>query len=273
LSKTPGVSQAPEQSIEQSIEESIEEPIEEPIEQPIRPAATVIVARDASPQFEIFMLRRTNAAVFAGGMYVFPGGRVDDEDASPVYERVLTGPTDQQRPQRNALGEHWQRYWLTGIRETFEEAGILLAYDTTGAVLSYDGSAHDRFHGYRAGLHSGDISLAEICEKEQLTLAVDLIHFFNRWITPPGRPRRFDTRFFITQAPPSQSGLHDGLETVDSRWISPSRALELYRQDEFGLMKVTERQLDTFNQFQSVEEFITMAKENDDFPTYNPGAP
>ena len=57
--------------------------------QPVRPAATVIIVRDAEPQYEIFMLRRTNQAVFAGGMYVFPGGRVDEHDHSASYAPFL----------------------------------------------------------------------------------------------------------------------------------------------------------------------------------------
>ena len=244
-----------------------------PEDQPIRPAATVIIAREATPQYEIFMLRRTNAAAFAGGMYVFPGGRADEHDGSSDYQGLYQEPAPYQSGQQAALGGEWQRYWLTGIRETFEESGFMLAYDETGDVLSYDEVSHLRFHDYRAALHAGDITLAQICNQEKLTLAIDLIHFFNRWITPPGRPRRFDTRFFITAAPPSQTGVHDGFETVDSLWISPSQALEKYARDEFGLMKVTEMQLNTFNEFTTLTELLTMAKDNKDFPTYNPTAP
>ena len=66
-------------------------------DQPIRPAATVIIVRDAEPQYEIFMLRRTHQAAFAGGMYVFPGGRVDEEDFSNDYAAHLASPSDRQR--------------------------------------------------------------------------------------------------------------------------------------------------------------------------------
>ncbi|MEM7020873.1 MAG: NUDIX hydrolase [Pseudomonadota bacterium] len=241
--------------------------------QPIRPAATVIIARDASPQYEIFMLQRTNAAAFAGGMYVFPGGRVDDADGSKDYPPLLSGPSSEQALQQEALGEGWQSYWLAGIRETFEEAGLMLAYDGNEQLLSYSTDNHQRFDDYRQQLHKGDISLAEICRKENLKLAVNQIHFFNRFVTPPGRHRRFDTRFFIAVAPPAQTGFHDGHETINSTWISPTAALEKFNQGEFGLMKVTEKQLETLGQYQSTQELIDMAKNNKDFPTFRPTAP
>ena len=130
--------------------------------------------------------------------------------------------------------------------------------------------SQDRFDDYRKQLHDGDISLLEICRKEKLSLAFDLIHFYNRWITPAGRPRRFDTRFFITSTPGVQSGLHDGKETVDSCWISPNQALELSSKDKFGMMPVTEKQLSEFASYKTADEFLAMAANNTDFPTYNP---
>ena len=80
-------------------------------------------------------------------------------------------------------------------------------------------------------------------------LAIDRMHFLNRWITPEGRPRRFDTRFFIAEAPAKQHGRHDEYETVDSLWISPAEALTRNDRGEFGLMSVTRRQLETLADF------------------------
>jgi 8-oxo-dGTP pyrophosphatase MutT (NUDIX family) len=242
-------------------------------DQPVRPAATVIIARDAKPQYEIFMLRRTNQAVFAGGMFVFPGGRVDDDDHSAYYEQHRQGPSPKQSYQQQALGDDWCGYWIAGIRETFEEAGIMLAYDADGDILSYEDHNRDVFEDYRHALHDGEISLAEICARENLNLAVDLIHFYNRWITPLGRPRRFDTRFFITEAPAQQVGFHDGKETVDSRWISPDEALRLNEAGEFGMMAVTVKQLSDLAQHQTINDLIAMARDNRDFPTHRPVMP
>ena len=241
--------------------------------QPIRPAATVIIARDASPQYEIFMLRRTNQAVFAGGMYVVPGGRVDQEDHSSVYDEHIKGPSEAQRPQQDALGDEWRGYWITGVRETFEEAGILLAYNSDGNICEYNDDNWQRYQNYRKALHVGELTLAQICVEEKISLAIDLIHFYNRWITPKGRPRRFDTRFFITQAPPAQTGLHDGAETVDSAWISPNDALKQSEGGDFGLMAVTQKQLTSLAEYDSVKHLIAMARDNQAFPTYRPVLP
>ncbi len=238
---------------------------------PIQPAATVIIVRDASPQYEIFMLKRTNRAVFASGMYVFPGGRVDDADHEAYYEQHHQGPSSQQQAQQAALGDDWRAIWIAGIRETFEESGILLAYDASGELLQFDADNRHRFQDYRHQLHEGEISLATICQRESLTLALDLIHFYNRWVTPPGRPRRFDTRFFITQAPAIQHGLHDGKETVDSVWISPAEALRQCKEGEFSMMLVTEKQLADLNQYQTAAELIRMAENNTHFPHHRPG--
>lgn len=242
--------------------------------QPIRPAATVIIVRDLGEPYEIFMLRRTNAAAFAGGMYVFPGGRVDGDDHLHAYDAVRVGPTAQQGPQQLALGAEWRGYWIAGIRETFEEAGLLLAYTSQGDLLSYDDDAtHDRFRDYRHAVHGGQLSLRELCAREHVKLAVDRIHFFNRWVTPLGRPRRFDTRFFLAEAPLGQTGRHDDKETDDSVWISPREALDRHDAGDFGLMGVTRIQLQSLAAFDSMSALHDSVSSQAVFPIHRPVLP
>ena len=242
--------------------------------QPIRPAATVILVREAVQSFEIFMLKRTSRASFAGGMYVFPGGRVDGDDHLHKYDSLRVGPSENQDAQREALGTQWRGYWIAGIRESFEEAGLMLAYSESNELLTYaDENTRQRFEAYRSPLHAGDTSLWEICERENLRLAVDRIHFYNRFVTPVGRPRRFDTRFFIAEAPAGQSGQHDDKETVDSIWISPIEALERHVANEFGLMNVTRIQLEVLAGYKSREALLTMATNNEHFPIHRPVVP
>lgn len=227
--------------------------------QPIRPAATIIVVREAAESFEIFMLKRTSSASFASGMFVFPGGRVDGDDHLHKYDAYRFGPSQAQQTQVAALGDEWRGFWIAAIRETFEEAGLLLAYHNEQMLSFADESVHARFDAYRTPLHGGDLSLLDVCAKEDLKLAVDQVHFYNRFVTPLGRPRRFDTRFFIAAAPESQRGEHDAKETVDSIWITPQEALQRHAQDDFGLMNVTRMQLEVLAQYPHKQAVLEMA--------------
>jgi 8-oxo-dGTP pyrophosphatase MutT (NUDIX family) len=243
--------------------------------QPIKPAATVIIAREGpdggAP--EIFMLRRTSKAAFASGMYVFPGGRVDSDDHLHKYDEHRRGPSEAQSLQRDALGAEWRGYWIAGVRETFEEAGLLLAYTSAADLLRYGDENEQRFDSYRHQIHSGKLSLFELCRRESLTLAVDRIHFVNRFVTPAGRPRRFDTRFFLAEAPPGQTGLHDDKETVASTWISVSAALDRHAAQEFDLMVVTRIQLEMLAEHQTLPAMVAWAQANLTFPVFRPAVP
>ena len=242
--------------------------------QPIRPAATVIVVREAPSSYEIFMLKRTSKASFASGMYVFPGGRVDSDDHLHAYDAHRHGPTEGQKPQVAALGDEWRGFWIACIRETFEEAGLMLAYTPDGELVSFaDAAVQERFAGYRDPLHDGTLSLLDICRQENLKLAVDHIHFYNRFVTPLGRPRRFDTRFFIAAAPESQRGSHDEQETVDSIWITPQEALERHAAKEFDLMNVTRIQLEALAQSPTKAALLEMSVNKQHFSTMRPVLP
>ena len=242
--------------------------------QPIRPAATVILVRESEPSFQIFMLKRTSNAAFASGMFVFPGGRVDGDDHLHRYDQYRVGPSVAQAPQVEALGYEWRGYWIAALRETFEEAGLMLAYDVSGEMVSLLSDAdYDRFQTYREPLHQQKLSLLEICQRENLKLAVDRVHFYNRFITPLGRPRRFDTRFFIASAPEEQRGRHDEIETVESIWITPQEALNLHEKKEFGLMNVTRIQLEKLAVFPNKTSLIAMAENQEEFLVRRPILP
>lgn len=241
--------------------------------QPIRPAATIILVREAAESYEIFMLKRTPKASFASGMFVFPGGRVDGDDHLHKYDAHRVGPSDSQAAQVNALGFEWRGYWIAAIRETFEEAGLLLAY-RDGELISFaDEATHQKYDAFRPPLHDGELSLLDICEQEGLKLAVDQIHFYNRFVTPLGRPRRFDTRFFIASAPESQRGSHDEKETVDSIWISPQEALKRNANKEFDLMNVTRMQLEWLSDCPDKQAVLRMAEEKSEFSVRRPAIP
>ena len=98
------------------------------------------------------------------------------------------------------------RYWITAIRECFEECGVLLAYRDGALFDPVDTAERMRFDGYRNALAAGRLGLPEMARREALQLATDRVLYFSHWITPPSAPARFDTRFFIAAMPPGQRG-------------------------------------------------------------------
>ena len=235
--------------------------------QNIRLAATVVLMRDTASGPEVFMLQRPGGGDFPD-LHDFPGGKVDDQD---LLEEQVRGCTEAAANRLLGLQAGGLRYWVTAIRECFEEAGLLLAYRQDGALLDYaDPEEHARIDAYRTPLHAGELTLLEICQRENLRLALDHIHFVTRVVTPPGRPRRFDTRFFMAEAPAGQTGRHDGHETVDSVWISPDAALTRHADDNFGLMSVTHRQLQDLSEHGSKGAALESAAARETFTVSRP---
>lgn len=207
---------------------------------PLRPASTVMLVRDAPSDIEVFMLQRTTSAVFASGMYVFPGGRVDDVDAAAELDELCDGLTDAEASDLLRVPRGGLSYWVAAIRECFEEAGVLLARDARGDYISLsDTDAQSRFNQLRHEVHEGNLSLAELCRREKLRLAVDSIRYVSHWITPVGEKRRFDTRFFVAVVPSSQDPLHDDKETIASLWVTPTDALARAKRGELAMIPPT----------------------------------
>ena len=178
------------------------------------PAATILMLRDGPEGLEVFMVVRHHQIDFASGALVFPGGKVDPGDA--VVRDHCDGADD--------LDERDLAMRVGAIREAFEECGILLARPRGDTTL-VSGARLEALDAYRDKLHSGELSLADFLDQEQLTLALDTLTRFAHWITPEMMPKRFDTDFFVAAAPADHVALHDGHESVDSIWIRPDDAL------------------------------------------------
>jgi 8-oxo-dGTP pyrophosphatase MutT (NUDIX family) len=205
----------------------------------------VILLRDRTEEpYEVFLVRRHRNQAFMGGAYVFPGGRLDYADADPELAACIGGfrAADAKRllqetdlPEATALG-----LFVAAIRETFEEAGILLARDARGNVV--DLSAPEtaaRFSCYRLELHEGRLTLAELVRREGLIFAPDLLVPYAHWITPEIEPRRFNTRFFLARLPEGQVPVHDRLELTESSWMTPAFALAEHEAGRIVLMPPT----------------------------------
>ena len=212
---------------------------------PVRDAATVMVVRDGAEGLEVFMLRRTLAAVFAGGMFVFPGGAVDDADRSPDVESWCDGLDDRQASRLLAVDEGGLGFWVAAIRECFEEAGVLLAVRERWRRRPLRRSdCRTALPGLPRAVHHGTLRLVELCATEGLRLTTDDIHYVSHWITPIGERRRFDTRFFVARAPVAQQPLHDDHETIASLWVRPADALDRHQRGDLAMIAPTRNNLE-----------------------------
>ncbi|TDT15065.1 NUDIX domain-containing protein [Ilumatobacter fluminis] len=208
---------------------------------PIRPAATVMLVRDGEAGLEVFMMQRTLSAAFAHGMYVFPGGKVDAADEADHFEPICDGLDDGPASERLGLDSGGLAWYVAAVREVFEEAGVLLARrEGDDEVVDLDEpDIAARYNDARHAIHEGRLDFAQFCADEELLLLVDSLHLVDHWITPQGERRRFDTRFFLGAAPPAQHPLHDDKETIDSRWVRPADAIDLWRSGELQMLPPT----------------------------------
>lgn len=224
----------------------------------IRPAATLILLREGARGPELLMQRRASAAVFFGGAYVFPGGALDVSDADPGVQARVVGLGEAQARAQLGLAEGALAYWVAAARECFEEAGILLTQDETGSPITPDRVA--TMTADREALNRGELGFAELLARHgQFLRAFELVYFDHR-ITPPIRPRRFDTRFFLASAPPGQDGSHDNHEAIASAWLRPRDALDLAGRKEIEVAQVTAIVLDELSRFASVGEALAHAR-------------
>jgi 8-oxo-dGTP pyrophosphatase MutT (NUDIX family) len=238
---------------------------------PLRDAATVMLVRDGVQGVEVFMLRRNLNSDFVGGAYVFPGGAVDDHDRHENLDPVCRGRSDAEASQQLGIERGGLAYWVAAIRESFEEAGVLLAYDQADHVICLDEpGTKERYVEHRRAVDTGERRLVDICEDEHLQLAVDHMYYFSHWITPEGAPRRYDTRFFVARAPESQEPLHDDHEVIANLWIRPSVALERHRSGEFDLIFPTMRSLQALERFATADDVLAAAEAIQSVPTILP---
>lgn len=241
----------------------------------LRDAATVMLVRDAEdgrgPGIEVFMLRRNLKSDFVGGAYVFPGGAVDPEDRHENLDPVCEGRSDADASRQLGVDRGGLAFWVAAVRECFEEAGVLLAHNGDGDLITFaDADVDARFQIHREAVDSGSRRLIEICEEEQLQLAVDQMYYFSHWITPVGAPRRYDTRFFVTRAPIGQVPLHDNHETIANVWIRPEDALDQHREGRFDLIFPTMRSLMALERFSSAGDVVAAAAAIQNVPAILP---
>jgi 8-oxo-dGTP pyrophosphatase MutT (NUDIX family) len=197
-------------------------------------------------EVELLLIQRHHDARFAGGDYVFPGGKVEVDDNPEDVARNCAGLDEKTAAHVLGLDDAPRTalaYWVGAIREAFEEVGMLLAYDRQGDLVRFTPDNRERFEAHRAACQSANLAFFTMLRSENLTLATDRLTYFAHWITPEEQPLRFDTRFFAAVAPP-QDPMVDGHEIVALRWLTPSEAMDAFRRKDITLRLPTIKNLE-----------------------------
>lgn len=243
----------------------------------VRDAATVMLVRDGADGLEVLMVQRSLRSDFVGGAHVFPGGAVEPADGDAgLAELCLAGGMgggdgDAACSARLDLERGGLAFFVAAVRECFEEAGVLLARPRDGerALSSLAPEVTARFRAHRAAVDAGR-PLVEVLVEEGLVVDLDRLHYVSHWITPEGAPRRYDTRFFVAEAPPEQMPLHDERETVATIWIAPAEALAYHQRGEIDLILPTVRNLQDLARHVSVSELLAAARAIEHVPAIQP---
>ena len=227
----------------------------DPAAVPIQPAATVMIVDDR-PDLQVLMIQRNAAMVFGGGMWVFPGGRVDPADADSFEEHCL-GLNDQAASNILGVDDDGLAFWVAAIRENYEEAGLLLGRRRDDVPFDLP-----LMEQHRAELNAGERSFLSIVREVGMLLDTSTVHYIAHWITPLGSPRRYSARFFVSSPPDGQDITHDESETVDWSWVSPQAALAQHERGEMVMMSPTVRMLRSLALFDSADAVLAAARAN-----------
>jgi 8-oxo-dGTP pyrophosphatase MutT (NUDIX family) len=216
---------------------------------PALPAATVVLLRDGAEGLEALLMRRPDTMAFAPGMHVFPGGRVDPgQDERPAVHGFVHHGTWAPPALARALV-------VAGVRETFEEAGVLLAVDRSGRPAVPDGRwAQDRDVSERSG------AFPEVLARRRLHVDADLLVPVAHWITPEVETRRFDTRFLAAALPAGQAVDRHATETDLADWVSPAEALDAYGRGAMAMLPPTVAVLAELAGHRSTAEALAWAR-------------
>ena len=224
----------------------------------IRHAATVLLVRPGDP-VEVFMMQRPGRGTFPN-LHVFPGGKVETDDHG--LDGLCRGLSDADASRVLGVDSGGLRYWVTAIRECFEECGVLLAYGADSTLFeARDADEAARFDDYRNALAAGEADLPTLARREGLQLATDRVRYFSHWITPPTAPARFDTRFFITPMPVGQTAIGHHRETVSGAWVTAAQALANHDAGRWQMIHPTLTTLTTVARYSSVDELLDAVDE------------
>jgi 8-oxo-dGTP pyrophosphatase MutT (NUDIX family) len=183
-----------------------------------RDAASVILIRDGGAGEQALLIRRDASLAFAGGTWVFPGGKLEPTDlTSETLAKIGLADeaphvADDLAVDRQALG-----LVVAACRETFEETGIVLARRANGAVC--DSKIAEALQPFRARVTRDSGLFPALLADNGLAIESESLIRWSHWITPSIAPKRFDARFFVAVMPPGQPVRCDSPEATDLLWL------------------------------------------------------
>lgn len=230
---------------------------------PATASSTVLLLRGGDERLEVLLLERHLDSDFAGGAYAFPGGKVDGADRDLDPSR-WTGADPEALAAELGCDDAADGLGLVvaAVRETFEEAGVLLAHRDGVAISAADLRAPSFVEARRRLNVRGERwDWRGWLEDEGLVLDLGALAFFSWWATPAGVHRRFDTRFFVAVLPESQAGVaaHDEVETTGSLWLTPAEALERAAAGTARIVYPTRKNLAALGEFATATGAFTAA--------------
>jgi 8-oxo-dGTP pyrophosphatase MutT (NUDIX family) len=207
-------------------------------------AATVLLLRESDAGLQVLMTKRAAGLSFMAGLWVFPGGRMEDADRSAevvarasttrgddIHARML-GLDGQPIQRETALALH-----IAACRETFEESGVLLARPRLGARDCDEAQLARMALRRSSGATAADF--VQMLEQEDLLLDLDRLVYWSHWITPSLEKKRFDTRFFAVRVPAGQVASVDRSELTHHAWFTEREFRERMRSGEIKVAPPT----------------------------------
>lgn len=213
-----------------------------------RPSSTVVMVRDASGAPEVFMVKRHERSSF-GSAYAFPGGVLELADGA--VHASCEGMSAATANRQLDVARGGLDYFSAAVRELFEESGVLLGSTAMSAPA---------LEAARAALNDHTLHWDQFVANSDLTMSCQHLHYFGFWITPEGLPKRYSTRFFLTELPEGQVAAHCGGELTDSCWMPAADVLDARRNKLMCVHYPTRKTLEQVAQFESAAKLTEWAR-------------
>ena len=215
-----------------------------------------MIVRDSDIGVQVFMMKRSLRSSF-GGIWVFPGGILEDQDQDIVKKNYCNGIDEKKAKAILNYDQESLTYWIASLRETFEETGALIANRENNSFFTPTEDEAINLERLRSDLNNGKISFISILKQLKLKIALERLIYISHWITPDVETKRYTTRFFLTSLNEEVTMTHDDLEGTDSKWIGINEALEAHKAGRISLIMPTIKNLESISSYKNTQEMIS----------------